>query len=230
LDTYIQRGKQYQQTGKPTATPIPEPDPAEVAAFLDQVEGLTRQAVVNLDKPTKKDARHPRRDEVCAWVQQAGADGITVADVRDRLTRQYPGEKPPSDTAIQNWYADHPNITKPRRGTYVWINETPNTQDPTTTDPAAAVSDEVKELLPAAIELLVSTQFGSASMLQRKLRITWDLTNQILNTLENAGIVGPADGSKARDVLIRNDQLDEILQQYRHLRPQPRRTARGDPH
>lgn len=64
--------------------------------------------------------RHPRREQACTWVQQAGSDGISVVAVRDRLSALYPSEVPPSDTAIQNWYATHPNITKPGRGVYYW--------------------------------------------------------------------------------------------------------------
>lgn len=117
LDTYIQRGQQYAQQAA-----TPEPDPDAIQQLLSEAEALTRQAAVDLTKPTKKDRRHPRRDEVCNWVRDAGTDGITVAAVRDRLTQLYPGETPPSDTAIQNWYAAHPNIQKPARGTYAWTN------------------------------------------------------------------------------------------------------------
>lgn len=119
LDHYLKRGQQYAATRDNV-------EPAALAEFLDQVEGLTRQAAVNLSKSNKKDRRHHRRDEACQWVRDAGEDGISVAEVRDRLTQLYPGETPPSDTAIQNWYASHPNITKPGRAVYFWTN-TPDT-------------------------------------------------------------------------------------------------------
>ncbi|MGW3400133.1 DNA translocase FtsK, partial [Streptomyces zhihengii] len=208
LDTYIQRGKQYAQAQTPTA---PEPDADSIHRLLSEAEALTRQAAVDLTKPAKKDARHPRRDEVITWVQQAGENGITVADVRDRLARMYPDETPPSDTAIQNWYGAHEHITKPRRGTYVWTETSPEPAEPTQTETDKAIEREVNSLLPAAIELVVTSQFGSASMLQRKLRIGWDLANHLLNALEAAGIVGPAEGNKARDVLVDASEYEQIL-------------------
>ncbi|MEU9947089.1 hypothetical protein [Streptomyces sp. NPDC047939] len=121
LNSYIQRGKQYQGQ-QPTPTE-PELDPAALERLLTEAEALTKQAAVNLTKPAKKDRRHPRRDEITTWVKDA--DGITIADIRARLDTLYPGEQPPSDTAMQKWFADHPNIDKPGRGTYFWT-ETPN--------------------------------------------------------------------------------------------------------
>ncbi|MFJ2007954.1 DNA translocase FtsK [Streptomyces chartreusis] len=60
-----------------------------------------------------------------------------------------------------------------------------------------------RRLVWDAAELVVSTQFGSRAMLQRKMRINWELTGLVMNELERLGVVGPDRGSKARDVLIR---------------------------
>jgi S-DNA-T family DNA segregation ATPase FtsK/SpoIIIE len=123
----------------------------------------------------------------------------------------------------------HANSSKPRRIQGAWVTEkeiaaavghTRRQGDPeyvegvTTEETGTTQSsgtDGGDELLQEALELVVRSQLGSTSMLQRKLQVGFARAGRIMDLLEQRGIVGPSLGSKPRDVLMTVEELEASL-------------------
>jgi S-DNA-T family DNA segregation ATPase FtsK/SpoIIIE len=120
----------------------------------------------------------------------------------------------------------HANSSKPLRVQGAWVNEKeiaavvgharrqghPDYVEGVTTEEASfeamAGADDDDELLQEALELVVRSQLGSTSMLQRKLKVGFARAGRIMDLLEQRGVVGPSQGSKPRDVLMTVEELD----------------------
>jgi S-DNA-T family DNA segregation ATPase FtsK/SpoIIIE len=162
--------------------------------------------VVTLPRPTR--ALDPRE---VAWsiLKSAGDQGCTPRELYTALTQALEERSTdvPAERTVRGWlptWAKEGKATADTSGQYTRYTVK---AEPT---PAASGLPEGLDLdlVLQGAELIISTQFGSASMLQRKLRIGFAAADRLLGILHEHGIVGPSDGAKAREVQVSPDQLE----------------------
>ncbi|CAL9593214.1 hypothetical protein SUDANB1_05267 [Streptomyces sp. enrichment culture] len=161
--------------------------------------GYKPPAALGDDVNSAQPSSDPRYRIVFEIVTGSGPDGIGPEAIRDAIARLHPDVEVPHAATIGRWLGNDPRVHKPRFGRYALR---PGSEPADQVDPGIVLH---------AAELIVSTQFGSHSMLRRKLRITEATAAQVMTVLEQHGVVGPANGDRARDVLVPTGALPLVI-------------------
>ena len=201
--------------------------PRDVEDSIVRITQLARAAGIHLVLATQRPVRR-RRDRPDQG-QRALPHG--VRDLLGHRLPRGPGPAGRRETASARatpcscrWAPPRPCVSRvpgspsPRSTRWSSTSRASSRPSTATTSPPEAqkkqIDDDIGddlEVLLQATELVVTTQFGSTSMLQRKLRVGFAKAGRLMDLLESRGVVGPSEGSKARDVLVKPDDLAAVL-------------------